>query len=94
MSVETTNSLHNAYGLHSRFKLKTCLTKPRTSHLDACTSMEHAQIILQMSLTHLSEVGAKISCPNCTPMQSHFLTGQSQESYFSSPKYMGTMSLN
>jgi hypothetical protein len=56
MSVETTNSLHNAYGLHSRFKLKTCLTKPRTSHLDACTSMEHAQIILQMSLTHLSEV--------------------------------------
>jgi hypothetical protein len=94
MSVETTNSLHNAYGLHSSFKLKTCLTKPRTSHLDACTSMEHAQIIRQMSLTHLSEVGAKFHARIVHQMQSHFLTGQSQESYFSSPKYMGTMSHN
>jgi len=59
------------------FKLKTSLPGSRTSHLDACTSIEHAypsyvHIVLEMSLTHLRQVRAKILCPNPMPMCSLF----------------------
>jgi hypothetical protein len=59
------------------FKLKTSLPGSRTSHLDACTSIEHAylsyvHIVLDMSLTHLGQVQAKILCPNPMPMCSLF----------------------
>jgi hypothetical protein len=63
------------------FKLKKLhlLDLELTSHGNSCTSTEHAhpsyaQIALQMSLTHLSQVGAKIQCPNSTPMCMHSLS--------------------
>jgi hypothetical protein len=66
----------------SNFKLKTSLPGSRTSHLDACTSME--QIWPSTICTHntpnvthtLGQVWAKILCPNSTPMHSLKIKGR------------------
>jgi hypothetical protein len=67
----------------SNFKIKTSFTGSKSSHLDACTSMEHAHllyahIVLYISLTHLISPGQNFILKSYT--NAHSLPyGQSQQ---------------
>jgi len=55
--LRISNSLCNGFTLYESFKLKTSITRSRTSHLDAYTFMKHAHtsythMVLEMLLTY------------------------------------------
>ncbi len=75
MPHEWSNNKHKqVHCLTSKLKKLHLLDLQLTSHVNSCTSTtEHAHpsyahIASQLSLTHLSQVGAKTQCPNSTPM--------------------------
>jgi hypothetical protein len=45
--TKTSSSLHNDFAFIAgpNFKIKTSFTGSKSSHLDACTSMEHAHLL-------------------------------------------------
>jgi hypothetical protein len=69
----------------SNFKIKTSFTGSKSSHLDACTSMEHAHllyahIVLYISLTHLISPGQNFILKSY--IDAHSLPyGQSQQTH-------------